>query len=96
MLSKKWVYSGLVFGLSAILLTAVYGQLPKPQCLTQSDVAQSIERSRDGIARSCTEAIRLLQVEQQHLMDDRLAQLQQQRQILWQQVSPAASPAKVN
>ena len=80
MTSKKLLYSGLTFGLCALLLTAVYPNLPRPQCLTQDDVARSIERSRDGIAHSCTESIRLVQIERQRQTENRLAQSRQQDQ----------------
>ena len=82
MSSKKLLYSGLTFGLCALLLTAVYPSLPRPQCLTQDDVARSIERSRDGIAHSCTESIRLVQIERQRQRqtENRLAQSRQQDQ----------------
>lgn len=89
MSSKKLLYSGLAFGLCALLLTAVYPSLPRPQCLTQDDVARSIERSRDGIAHSCTESIRLVQIERQRQTDKRLVQSQQQDQ---NQAAQAATP----
>ena len=88
MSSKKLIYSGLAFGLAVLVLTAVYPKLPKSQCLTQSDIALSIEHSRDGIPHSCTEAIRLVQIEQQRESDERLAQLRHQRQQLVQHAAP--------
>ena len=92
MSSKKLLYSGLTFGLCALLLTAVYPSLPRPQCLTQDDVARSIERSRDGIAHSCTESIRLVQIERQRQTENRLAQSRQQDQDQAAQTTATGTP----
>lgn len=92
MSSKKLLYSGLTFGLCALLLTAVYPNLPRPQCLTQDDVARSIERSRDGIAHSCTESIRLVQIERQRQTENRLAQSRQQDQDQAAQTTVTGTP----
>ncbi|MEZ5590793.1 MAG: hypothetical protein R3F53_08830 [Gammaproteobacteria bacterium] len=92
MSSKKLLYSGLTFGLCALLLTAVYPNLPRSQCSTQDDVARSIERSRDGIAHSCTESIRLVQIERQRQTENRLAQSRQQDQDQAAQTTVTGTP----
>ena len=65
MSAKNFIYTSLVFGLFAVLISAVYPSLSKPQCLSTEDVVQAHNRSREGISLSCNETIRLVLAERQ-------------------------------